>query len=178
MGDRTYAALVVHRLDVEKYPAEAEAIMGAIEDYGLSVEFGVPSVPSSMATVTDDSLLKVGVTYSDDQASCGIVYDLQDLGEKAPHAVFSIQEDPKYEWLGAVLLFTPELGPWMCSSDADGSPVATTEAVAEMLDTTFAARGDGGVPSYGEVRDVLRRSLGIPWMEAIGEVIASEGMPK
>lgn len=61
---------------------------------------------------------------------------------------FVAWEDPKYEWLGSLVAFTPSLGRFDAACDSDGNVVLRAEEVRELFHLT------------DEERD---RRLGGPW---------------
>ena len=147
MGDRTWGQLEVLALDIEKYPDEAELLLGVINDYGLAYHGEPKDLPEGVDPL---ETLIIGAKYGDDQVSCGFVYGLNEvLAGKIPHATVRANEDPKYEWLGECWWHVPELGVYRQTCDAEGRPVFHASEVREAaLDLSVVE---------------LERRLGGPW---------------
>ena len=151
MADYTYGQLVVHDLDVEKWPDEAAAILEFIDEQGLVFEH------NEGERVPDD-VLQVGAHggYSAEEVRVGgFAYDLKELVEKAPHATFEGYEAPKYEWLGDLVRYRPGLGVFTSNCDSEGEPVWGTGEIRR-----FVTNVRTGVWTI----DDLDRALGDPWL--------------
>jgi hypothetical protein len=46
-----------------------------------------------------------------------------------------VNDDPKYEWLGAIGVHVPHVGDFHGQCDADGNPVFSTKEIVEMVNT-------------------------------------------
>jgi hypothetical protein len=87
MSDRTSHTLIVHQTT----PEGASAFLNVIEEYGLD-EFGPDA---------DAGDVVLGEKYMCDEHPVGGSTDAATYLEKhAPNSVWTVWEDPKYEWLG------------------------------------------------------------------------------
>jgi hypothetical protein len=76
------------------------------------------------------------------------------LMTRAPGATFVIWNDPKYEWLGGLMAYAPDLGAWSHDCDAEGTPVFSYQEVVDILKMDR----DSGY---------IRQHIGEPWMERL-----------
>lgn len=134
MGDRTYHCLTI----VDCPDDQADAVLEVIKDH---FGFDLDNEPG----------LRLGEAYEYEELYCG-TSDLiaHDLIAKAPGASFRASEDPKYEWLGSVSWYTPDLGLFSHLSDANGQPVWTVSEILSLLNERGIA-----------LDDILHRALGV-----------------
>jgi hypothetical protein len=147
MSDRTAFQITILACPED----EREAAAAVLNEYGLGEEWGIgnPYVEE----------LEPGTQYVDDQASVGITYELPGkLIEAAPGATWHGHEDPRYEWLGTLAMYTPELGLYTHDCDAQGNPVFAVQEVRAMLADP----------------DQADRLLGKPWDDAIAALLPEE----
>lgn len=111
-----------------------------------------------------DRMLDNEVSFTDDQFRCGgteeLAEILKDLG-----CVFDIHEDPKYEWLGTLCMYHPDLGMLTSQCDADGSPLVSVDQVLKLLK-------DGYSPA--ERAEAIERMLGLDYLEKFRELTIEE----
>jgi len=79
------------------------------------------------------------------------------LVDAAPGCSFVIWEDPKYEYLGSLFAYTPELGMFSAECDADGTPVTDGSAILQWVEEAEKAGED--------VATRIRREMGVPWFD-------------
>jgi hypothetical protein len=125
MPDTTPLQLTVHAAPPEQHPA----ILKVINAYGLGQDW---------ASVAPEELfteLELGVQYTDDQGVVGHASEItSELVAVAPGASFIVWEDPKYEWLGLVCMYTPELGLFEHDCDSSGEPQLSDQTIQAILD--------------------------------------------
>lgn len=135
MGDRTHGAVTVFACPPEK----VNIVTNAIEEFICETK----------------GVLHLGETYSYEEVNLGTVDDLSSvLLDKVPECVFIMSEDPKYEFLGTLGIYTPELGWFSADCDADGNPVFNSRAIMDMVNTST----------------LTPEALGIPWLDAVHEL--------
>lgn len=79
-------------------------------------------------------LVTVGDRYLNPDMSCGSADTYADnLMEAAPGASFVLWEDPKYEWLGDLRAYAPDLGPYAAECDANGTPVLSPGEIRDVV---------------------------------------------
>jgi len=123
MGDYTNATLIIEACP----PDKREAVLNVIRRQGLGEDWGTSHVGDT---------LQIGEQYVDDSASLAANIEVaDDLIEAAPDAAFVIWTDPKYEYLGGITMYTPELGRFDGDCDADGNVVIQTPAARQQLQT-------------------------------------------
>lgn len=152
MADRTYFQLTVHHCPED----QVGAVLDIIAEHGLHPEYedGGPR----------EDQLALGLTYMDDETRCGSADTIaHQLVEQAPQASFELWEDPKYEWLGDLRRYTPQLGVFAADCDSEGNAVFTVEKVknlAALPDTVNAATGDSPrARALGETHAAALRAL-------------------
>lgn len=118
MADRT-----CFQLRVAHCPAgEVSEILDIIDAYDLGCEDAA------------DGVLVIGTTYLGPEVRCGSAEDIAtSLQERAPGASRECWEDPKYEWMGRLFRFTPELGLFDKDCDADGVARFTPHDMRSLL---------------------------------------------
>ncbi|WP_347956138.1 DUF3145 family protein [Gordonia aichiensis] len=127
MGDRTPLQLQI----VACPTAQAAAVLEIIDAYNLVLDADGDG---------DHGVLRLGEKYVDAEARCGSAEEVASrLHEAAPDASWECWEDPKYEWLGNLYQFTPELGLFTAECDGEGQPRFTASEVRQF--TNMAAAG-------------------------------------
>lgn len=146
MGDRT-----CFQLQIADCPADqASAILEIIDAHGLSV--GIDDAPN---------ILRLGERYACDETLCGTAEEVAaELQSVAPDASWECWEDPKYEWLGDLYRFTPDLGVFTAACDGEGQPRFTPLNVRQFMKKAAAID-----------ETELRRSLGETHKDALAEKI-------
>lgn len=118
MADRTYFQLVV--ADCPRH--QAQTVLDIIDEFDLGLD--------SCGDITE---LALGEAYTANEIRCGSTEEIaEQLAETAPNASWECWEDPKYEWLGALVRFTPNLGLFTHDCDADGLARFTPKEVASL----------------------------------------------
>lgn len=144
MGDRTAFQLVI----LDGSPAVLDLVSVTIDAYGLSEEWGSNQSHQKPAVL--------GRRYVDDEASIGITGEIKtDLAAIDDGSLgYVMWEDPKYEWLGDLVIVSPTLGVFDHPCDAEGNPVFRSDEVLHFIKET-------PVPfDIGE-------KLGLPWEEYV-----------
>jgi Protein of unknown function (DUF3145) len=155
MPDTTNLQLTVHAAPPEQH----QAILKVINAYGLGQDWG------SFAPDEGYTELELGVQYTDGQGVVGHASQIAaELIAAAPDATFIVWEDPAYEWLGAVSVYTPELGLFEADCDADGDPQLSGQAILAFLDRVERATPQ---PTIADVRAAIERATGKPWFDAL-----------
>ena len=115
----------------------------------------LPGASDDRYSVDEVADITLTERYADSEMSCGSADEHADnLIAAAPGCSFVLWEDPKYEWLGSVEAYTPELGRFTAECDANGTPVLTPEAIKAMIDK--AADLDA-------LREAMARATGAAW---------------
>lgn len=119
MSDRGHRTL--HIYDVKAIQSERDAVEAILAKEGLSRE----------DDVEDDTLTGL---WSDDEARLDAHDEIAGaLIAAMPGIAFAIWNDPKYEYLGGISLYTPELGVYSADCDADGNVVKTAHEIVTFL---------------------------------------------
>jgi len=111
MSDRSYFQL---RLLATDKPAE---VLAYLDGEGLDFD-DVPSVSNLLGNWEAEEMT---VGYYDECASVLIKLD--------PNIVFYCWSDPAYEWLGGLVMYTPELGRFDADCDSTGNAVFRAEQI-------------------------------------------------
>lgn len=113
----------------------------------------------------DGSAVRVGTDYWVEELCLGypeqIAKDLKDLG-----MAFRIQQDPKYEYDGCIVMVDPELGRFDGTANAEGQVYLTDLDVDRIIATVGAPLNDKGYPQVHE-----RRETGKPIRTTMYEII-------
>jgi Protein of unknown function (DUF3145) len=149
------------QLTVEAAPPEQhQTILKVINAYGLGQDW------DSFAPAEGFAELELGVQYTDSQGVVGDASRIADeLIAKAPGASFCVWEDPAYEWLGTVCVYTPQLGPFEAPCDADGDPMLSGDTILAVLDLVEQADPHATI---ADVRAAVDQATGKPWFAALG----------
>lgn len=143
MGDYTDLQLFVHDCPDD----QAAALVAVIVDRGLHVDWDGP--------FAEPGELHIGTPYTSRGAAGDDSSDVADaLSEAAPGAKFTVWTDPAYEWLGALVRYTPELGLHHAECDAEGNAVFSASELLHQIDKS-------------ESLDDLRAYVGAPWTDAL-----------
>ena len=111
-----------------------------------------------------DRLVDEKVNFTCDQFRCGDTEELAGI-LKDLRCVFEIHEDPKYEWLGTLCMYHPDLGMLASQCDADGSPLVSVNQVLKLIK-------DGYSPA--ERAEAIERMLGLDYLEKFRELTIEE----
>lgn len=137
-------------------PAEGETEEQAKERALTAAGEYVASLPDGSERYTVDrvELVTIGEMYMQPEMSCGSAQEYGNrIMEAAPGASFVLWEDPKYEWLGDLVAYAPDLGVYSSECDANGTPVkfpselreivaGARDAVQSALDPVMTLTGD------------------------------------
>lgn len=149
MSDRTPVQLTVSACPTE----QVGAVLDVIESYGLHLEYVEDGQPG-------DDQLGLALTYMDPEISCGSAQKIaQELQNHAPDASWEIWEDPKYEWLGDLYRYTPELGVFSAECDAEGTAVFTADEVHKLAILPNTVNEPARAYALGETHHSALRSL-------------------
>jgi hypothetical protein len=150
MADYTEMRGYIYAVPDTKWHEAAEVLA----EYGVLVE-----APDRYRLTDPDILVDAVVNgwgFFSENFRCG---DTDDLGDKleALRVVFEIWEEPKYEWLGELTAYHPDLGRLSRQCDADG------EIVCRVGDI-FAIENRDEDPSMRWL--AVRELFGIGWIES------------
>jgi hypothetical protein len=146
MGDWTAGAAMIYACP----PQRVRAVLDAFDEYGLT--------NNDTDTAAGRGVLGIGKDYSADEFRCGSAIDLaNDLIEHAPEALFSLYEEPAYNWVGTFCSYVPGLGLFTSDCGTCGEVLFTRDYVLGL---------------DGEPDDVRAKQLGVPWMTAIAATTA------
>jgi hypothetical protein len=163
MPDTTPLQLTVHAAPPDQHPA----ILKVTNGYGLGQDWGSVA-PEQLLTE-----LELGVPYTDDQGVCGHASEIAvELVAGAPGASFIVWEDPAYQWLGVVCIYTPELGLYEQDCDADGEPQLSGQAILAVLDRVEQATPEA---TLADVRAAIDQATGRPWFQALTAAAGGSG---
>lgn len=152
MGDRTNLQVTVHACAEDK----RGRIWTAIADTIGEPDFGEGP--------PQDGLVALGEQYGANEVSCGSASELsRQLIEIDPTIVFMLWEDPKYEWLGEVVIYVPELGLWRQECTAEGSAVL----YLEQVDATGILQAGLAPDELSRAQEKLRDLYGYRWHEYV-----------
>jgi len=177
MGDRTYGTLRV--LDVPPWTQDDEDRLGLLEAaFDQSGGRGVDTAEALDLLhirkdgldkyLEDNSWLSSDVegetdrTFNQEEISCGYVtgdYDGVIRTLEAWGCSFAMWEDPKFEWLGSLHMFTPALGCFGSECDADGNTVLSPVKVRALV----AAHKD----DPATLGPALLQEIGQPWLDKV-----------
>ena len=137
MSDRSALSIRIYQAD----PAKAEELKAYIVDEWSPSEgtdllkdlFVVPEVSLGSADGVHDDLIRIDNT-----------------------AVFAVWQDPKYEFMGDLVMHHPALGTFSAESDATGSPRPSYEKVVALgVDTAFGRAWFDAIASIGSAVALL-----------------------
>ena len=141
MGDYTQMQLMIHDCP----DGEAWALSEVLHDRALRVDWDGPTA--------ERGVLHLGEIYTDRSVTGTASQEIAEaLIEAAPGATFIVWTDPAYEWLGAMVRYTPELGRHDADCTAEGSAVFAEQEICDAL-----AKG----------REALDALLGTAWTTAL-----------
>lgn len=146
MGDWTSGAAMIYACP----PHRVRAVLDAFDEYGLT--------NYDTNTAAGHAVLALGDDYTADQLRCDSAIDLaNNLIEHTPEVMFSVYEEPAYEWVGTFVSYVPALGRFTADCGTSGEVMFTRDYVLEL---------------DGETADVRAKRLGVPWMTAIAATTA------
>lgn len=155
MSDYTPVQLIVYDCP----PEEREAICEIIESEGYGIDYFGGH---------DFETLLFDQAYGDDEASLTAPEDVgNEIIARAPGSTFVIWSDPKYEYLGSIVMYAPDLGPFTADCDSDGNAVFTAAKIISLVGEHFR---DDSPPGS---RDEFKRALGVPWGERMDQLRAT-----
>lgn len=164
MGDRTNVQLYIYDCPSTR----VAAVLDIINDFQLELDwYEAPA----------DDRITLGAAYGDNQGAGDAPQQIASrLIADAPEVSFDTWSDPAYDWLGAGVMYTPQLGRFDFESDSQGAPQFSSEQIAGALDRggPEAVRkmiGMQWIAALATMRDSLPRSKN---HQPIGEVIAED----
>lgn len=180
MGDRTYGTLRV--LNVPPWTQDDEDLLGLLEaafdqsggrgvDTAEALDLlhirkdGLDKYLEDNSWLSSDDPGETNRTFNQEEISCGYVdgdYDNVISTLEAWGCSFAMWEDPKYEWLGALVMSTPALGSFSSSCDADANPVLSPGEIRSLV----ATHKD----NPAAIGPALLQAIGQPWLEEFGWV--------
>lgn len=149
MGDYTNGQLIVYKCP----PEEVRAFLRHIEEWGLLDDWLGEQVAGDE--------IKLGHTYCSNDVRVGMVYE-SELSTAAPNSAWMQWCDPKYEFNGDIEIYTPKLGRFYASSDADGNVIVHQDQILALIAIEGA--------TVESIRDGVRQLFGTAWLEAVGEI--------
>lgn len=117
-------------------PADGETEQQAKERALTAAGEYVATLPDGAERYTIDrvELATIGEMYMNPEMSCGSADEYHArLMEAAPGASWVLWEDPKYEWLGSMNAYAPDLGEYGSECDANGQPVKFPGELREIV---------------------------------------------
>lgn len=150
MSDRTFLQIEI----CDAPDAELAAIETVFETFDLRYEQESDSTES-------EGRIRFGSTAQNEEICCGSASLIaQKLIACAPGASWSLWEDPKYEWLGDLFLYTPTLGVFNADCSSGGDAVFTASEVLMIW-------------ANNESEAARRLALGETHRQALAEVAAA-----
>lgn len=145
MVDRTAGTLIVHSCP----PHRVRAVCQILGEYDLNDD-------NAESSPTDQIVL--GQSYSAGGIACGEAETIANaLVGAAPEAIFTVWEDPAYEWLGELYRYAPEHGMFSASCDSEGNAVLQINVVLDLLAADEDTREIGlGLPWDRQIRALPR----------------------
>jgi hypothetical protein len=116
MADRTCLSVIIYDCPTHR----VNAVLDVLEQHGVDPEWGMGT-----AGVSGSSLdrLQLCTVYGEHEAIGDESEDVaRELQQVAPEVSFLTWTDPKYEWLGSLVAYAPDLGEFTADCDADGRP--------------------------------------------------------
>lgn len=155
MGDYTPMQVIIYDCP----PHRVNAVLDILDDHGLDENW-------SSRGYAENKRLSLGTTYGESEARGDESEEVAArLIEAAPEATFVAWTDPKYEWLGSLVAYAPDLGEFASDCDAEGQPQFTAQGMARLL----GRHRDKSVSSFLE--DVLPRATGELWFTRFGALM-------
>jgi hypothetical protein len=149
MSDRAPIQLYVYDCP----PEQRAAVKEIIDNEYLSFDWG---------SGDSEGELRLDGPYTDDDMVLGAEGEIAAaIIKAAPDCTFNIWQDPKYEYMGAGISYTPDLGEFRYVADADGNPTFIADQIAEICE----------MPP--EERD---KALGKPWTERFRQFRTQEAV--
>lgn len=146
MSDRTFAQVVIHSCPDGQVQA-LEAVLAELE-YDCDVR-------------SIDGRLALDVTYSQEEAPLDYhETTAAAIRAAAPGAAWRTWVDPKYEYDGILIMYTPELGVFEYACNAQGDAVFTATDILSVE----ARRASEATEESVETS----HAFGVPWMLALG----------
>lgn len=161
MSDRTQFQGTIYRCN----PVVWDQIVRAVEEYVSGSQWS-----------NEPEGINLGQQFSNDEVSCGVVDDLSArLVEIDPTIVFSMWEDPKYEWLGeaAVYVGNPDMGIFRQECDANGQVLVNYELIGATGILLSPESDDYTTQGHLDAQHKMQLLFGRYHYEEIEEIVAS-----
>lgn len=153
MSDRFPTQLTIYECPPEQRPAALAVIAEAY--------LGPEWTGGGAATE-----LVLGEQYVDYEAAGNLEAEVADaLIDKAPGATFIVWADPKYEYPGELVMYTPELGRFSHTCDAQGTATFAPDEILSLVRQAI---------TLPDPVEAVRGNLGIRWTDAIDSLNASQ----
>lgn len=158
MGDTTNVQLYLHACP----PEQARAVPEVIKDADLAPNW------ESWSDHNQHELL-LHTVYSTDAGAPDLPDNLaRDILEVAPDAAFETWSDPKYDFLGSLIRYTPDLGTFTADCDESGQATYT----ADQLDRLLAGNEDKSIEEFRT--EVAPRLFGSLWSVALTKLMVAD----
>jgi hypothetical protein len=153
MGDTTTLQLTIYKAPKRRH----KKILEIINAHDLELDWSTRG-PHDELTIGESA-------YTSNLAHPGEADEIStELIDVAPDCGFIVWDDPAYEFLGGLCMYTPELGEFGAQCDADGNPQLTGEMVIKLIDELAAARPE---TTIADVKAAVDKATGKPWFEAM-----------
>lgn len=156
MPDTTFFQLFVYNVPAD----QRDAALEVINEHELDEDWDENTARRGRL-----SELKLGEAYTDYLALLNATEEIGcALRDAAPGSTFECWTDPKYEVLGEVMMYTPELGEFRQECDSNGTPLLGQDELRRVvLAQPVDATREG-------ILEAIDRAAGAPWMDRIGEL--------
>ena len=160
MGDRTNMSGYLHMVPKGK----AKKVAALLEEEGVAQDWDSYQRSPAWDAQTVRYIMENDIQFTDDQWTCGAGHDLAKKLRKLGVA-FEFHEDPKYEWMGDLHMYHPELGQFYSTCDADGEVQISATEVSDL---------EKKYPKAGSRWVKLRERLGLDYHEAYFKLVRAE----
>jgi hypothetical protein len=162
VSDRSYAQVIVTDCPEEQRAAARAAIYDAFGSDTLNEEptldqpiLDKPAPLENLITWPPNPDLVLGDRYGDEECSLDQNEVIANaLIAAAPGCSFAAWSDPKYEFDGAMTMYTPELGRFDGACDSNGNIHWTNEEISQFF---------GATP----IPDRVEKALGLTWQRVL-----------
>lgn len=146
MADTTSAGVTIHACP----PHRVRSVLDILDEYGLHLDH---SDATEHTAAGERAILILGTGYEIHEFRAGDAVELADvLIQRTPEIVFSLHEEPAYEWVGTCCTYVPGLGVFIAACDTSGEAMFTQSDILRLDD---------------EPDETRRGALGVPWLTAI-----------
>lgn len=153
MGDRTALQVIIYDCPTHR----VGAVLDILENHGLDDSWGMSRIGNRLTLCTT-----YGDTESYGDESERVAAELE---QQAPEVTFLTWTDPKYEWLGSLVAYAPDLGQFAADCDAEGQPQFGSLEMQRLLQ----AHREKTVGEF--LDDVYPRASGDVWYARFAELM-------